>query len=254
MDTFLKKIIKEGGMIAKKFFDKGVTHTTKAHLGDLLTEADMEVSNYLVTQIHKAYPDHHIFSEEMDEEINPGAQYEWVIDPIDGTRNFAMGIPMWCVLVAVLKDGELHMSAVYNPTADELFFAEAGKGATMNEKEIHVNNTETTEHGFGICARSSTDFPFREEFVRAMNEIVDNTNTWVHSFGTMLGVCYVANGGIDFFFANTGYDFDNLAPALIAREAGALVTDCDGNEWKRDRHDIVIANPKLHPKLMEFFR
>lgn len=94
MDTFLKDIIKEAGQIAKGYFDKGVSHEEKSHVADLLTEADLAVSDFLVKKIHETYPDHHIKSEELGEEINPGAEYEWVIDPIDGTRNFAMGVPV----------------------------------------------------------------------------------------------------------------------------------------------------------------
>lgn len=251
MDTFLKKLIREAGQLAKEYFDAGVTHRSKAHLGDLVTDADIAVSNFLVSAIQQEYQGHHIHSEEMAEDINRGAEYEWVIDPIDGTRNFAFGIPMWCNLVAVMKSGEPYLAAVYNANADELFFAEADKGATMNGMPIRVNDTETLEHGFAVVTRAWKDNP--EGYVRLMDRLTRETNVWMHNFGTMLGVCFVASGGADFFAGNSGFDHDNLAPALICREAGALVTDSEGNSWRRGRSDLVIANPKLHPKIMELF-
>jgi len=253
MDDFLKQIITEAGKMAKDFFDSGVNHKAKANLSDLVTDADFAVSHYLVEEIHSKYPDHHIFSEEMEEDINPGAQYEWVIDPIDGTRNFAMGVPMWGIMIAVLKDGELYMSAVSNPVANELFFAEKGKGATMNEKAIYVNDVSSLDHGFSYAVRG-VNYKYDKIFQKAVCKLATETDVWMHNLGTMLSVCYVASGGADFYIGNCGMEWDNLAPALIAREAGALVTDSDGNEWKRERGDIIIANPKLHSKVMGLFK
>lgn len=252
MNIFLKAIIQEAGRLAKEYFDAGVTHRSKTHLGDLVTDADIGVSNFLVSAIQKQYPDHHIHSEEMSEDINTGAEYEWVIDPIDGTRNFAFGIPMWCQLMAVMKDGEPYLAAVYNPNANELFFAEAGKGATMNGLPIRVNDTDSLDHGFAVVSRSWNDNP--EGYARLMDRLTRQTNVWMHNFGTMLGVCFVASGGADFFAGNSGFDHDNLAPALLCAEAGALVTDSEGKPWRRGRSDLVIANPKLHPKVLELLK
>ena len=252
MQDFLKKISREAGKLAKEYFDAGVTHRFKAHLGDLVTDADIAVSNFLVSEIQKKYPTHHIHSEEMTDDINPGAEYEWVIDPIDGTRNFAFGIPMWCVLIALMKDGEPYLAAVYNANADELFFAEIDKGATMNGMPIHVNDTATLEHAFALVTRAWNDN--REGYMRMVDNVTRHTTCWMYNFGTMLSCCFVASGGADFFAANCGLDHDNLAPALICKEAGAVVTDSEGNPWRRGRSDLVIANPKLHPKVMELFR
>jgi len=253
MQDFLKKTIKEAGSIAKEYFRQGVSHRMKTNLGDLVTDADIAVSNFLIDRIHTEYPDHHIHTEEEGDDINPGAQYEWVIDPIDGTRNFAMGISFWCVMVAILKDGELYMSAIYNPLVGELFFAAKGQGAYMNDKRIFVNKVDSLDHGFGIAGRcDGTDFD--EEFKKVLVKLNKDTNAWVHGFGTMLAVCHLASGGIDFFMVNFGFDHDYLPVALICREAGALVTNSEGGEWTRYRRDIVIANPNLHSKVLELFK
>lgn len=251
MHGFLKKIIVEAGALAKEYFLKGVAFKTKAHLGDLVTEADLAVNNFLIASIGRQFPAHHLHSEESPLDINPGAEYEWLIDPIDGTRNFAMGIPMWCTMVAVYQRGEPFLAAVFNPLANELFFAAAGVGATLNGLPIKTNKVASLDHGFGVCVRGVSIDPDHE--FRYRNFLVQLTNTtsvWMHSFGTVLAACYVASGGIDFYAVNCGLDHDYAAPALIAAEAGALVTDCDGHPWRRGRRDLVIANPRLHPKLI----
>lgn len=253
MRSFLERVVREAGAIAKGYFDKGVQPSAKRHIGDLLTEADIAVSDFFVDAIQKEFSDHQIHSEEMANDINPGAEYEWVIDPIDGTRNFAMSVPMWCQLVALLKNGEPYLAAIYNPIVDELFFVEVGKGAELNGEKITVNGVDSLEHSFGVLTRAY-DTTHEERYRRLLCQITNNTTVWMHNYGTMMGAAFVASGGADFFVTNAGWDHDYLAPALLCSEAGAIVTDSDGNPWKRGRRDIVIANPALHPKLMELLK
>lgn len=253
MRQFLKTIIIEAGAIAKDYFYKGVQFKTKAHLADLLTEADIAVSDFLINKIHEKYPAHRIYSEERAEEINPNGEYKWIIDPIDGTRNFANGISLWCVMIAVYQRDEPYLAVIYNPLGDELFFTEAGKGTTMNSLPIHVNTVDSFEQGFGVMTRG-INTPFEKEYKQFVVRATLETSMWMHNFGTMLPCCYVASGGIDFYVGNAGCDHDYAVPALICREAGALVTDCEGNPWVWGRRDIVIANSKLHPKLLQLFK
>lgn len=258
MEDFLKQIIKEAGDLALDYFHKGVTFETKSHIADLVTVADLETSKFLVSAIHEKYPDHTVRSEELKEPINGGAQYEWVIDPIDGTRNFANGIPMWCIIIALVYNGETELGAVYNPVADELFFAKKNHGATLNGMPIKVSEKKDFDFATAQFSRISKMVgPYGEkieEFKRFGERINSDTNIWVHNFGCILGMCFVASGGIDIFVNNAGLDHDYLAAVLIAREAGAVVTDSEGNEWLRGRQDIVGANPKLHSKVMELFK
>ncbi len=255
MDEFLKKAILAAGAVGLDYFNKGVSSKTKTHLGDLVTQADYAVSDFLIEVISKAYPEHGIYSEELSEVINPKSDYLWMIDPIDGTRNFANHIPFWCTLVALWHKEELVLGAAYNPVADQLFFAEKGKGATFNGKSIHVNSIESLDHSFGCFVRGTRGQPGdRERFKRASSRLVTDTSAWPHNFGTMFGMCFIASGGVDFYFGNGGLNHDYAAPALICREAGALVTDCDGKPWQRDVGTIVIANPKLHAKVLELLK
>lgn len=256
MEDFLRQTIKEAGQLAMKYFGTDLRLKQKSNLADLVTQADLAVSDYIVNQIQQAYSDHHIRCEELADDINPGAQYEWVIDPIDGTRNFANGIPFWCIIIALIKNGERYMATVYNPISDHLFFAEKGKGAYLNEKRIFVNTVQSMDAAFGVFSRANNMGiygDFIERYRSANAKLVLQTESWIHNYGCSLQICYLASGGVDFAVGNAGLDWDYLAPFLICEEAGAKLTDSDGNEWKRGRQDYVMANPDLHPKVMELF-
>ncbi len=255
MRDFLKQIIREAGDIAKPYFYQGVEIQTKADSKDFVTIADLAVSEFLVKQIHSKYPTHHIKSEELTEDINAAeTEYEWVIDPIDGTRNFAIGIPVWAVMIAVLKNGTMHMAAVYHPISDELFFAEQGVGAFVNDKKIMVNNTDTLEKGYGIMFRCS---PFGlygdyfEKYRAAVSNFALSTNAAMSNFGCAGMLSYIAKGSIDFAFGNAGLDWDLLPNLFICEQAGAVVSDSHGNPWKRGRQDYVISNPLLHKRVLD---
>jgi fructose-1,6-bisphosphatase/inositol monophosphatase family enzyme len=108
------------------------------------------------------------------------------------------------------------------------------------------------DYSFGFAVRGVNIDPAHEpRYRRFLERLTNDTSGWMHNFGTVLAACYVASGGADFYAVNCGFDHDYAAPALIAAEAGALVTNCDGAPWARGRHDIVIANPKLHPELIK---
>lgn len=240
--------------MAKDYFVKGVSARAKRHLGDLITEADEKVSDFLIEEIRKKFPDHAIHSEEEKNDVNPGALTEWIIDPIDGTRNFANGIPFWCVMVGVYVGGEAAYAAIHNPVAEELFFASRGRGASLNGLPIKVNDVSSFDYGYGIAVRADVATDKEAEFKRMLDRLNNDTTVWMHNLGSMLASCYVASGGIDFFAENAGFDHDYAAAVLICAEAGAVVTDADGNPWRRGRRDLVIANPKLHPRVLELLK
>lgn len=251
MEEFLKSMIKEAGTLGKSYFRQGLKFDTKSHLGDLVSEADRNVSTFCIQKIREQFPEHSILSEEENEVINPGSEYLWMIDPIDGTRNFAVGVSFWCTMIAVFYRDELYMSAIYDAMSDQLFFAKKGEGATLNDMPINANSIDSLDHAYGFCVRGGTNKMHNDRYVAMTKKLADHPSAWFHNFGTILGACYIASGGADFYAVNCGFDYDYAAAALICREAGALVTDSDGNPWQRGRQDIVIANPKLHPKIIE---
>jgi myo-inositol-1(or 4)-monophosphatase len=256
MDQFLQSIIRQAGTIALSYYRKGVTPLEKTNRGDLLTEADIAVSTFLVESIHQRYPEHHICSEELEADINPGAPIKWVIDPIDGTRNFASAIPLWCTLIGVIRQDELYLGAIYDAVHDVLFFAERGKGTYKNGQRIFVNQTDTLDHAYGWFSRAGEQGLYGRylpEYRRAYERLIQETTVWIHYSGSMLSLGYLAHGAIDFCAFNHGLDHDLVGPVLICQEARAVVTDHEGNAWQPGRQDVVIANPTLHPKLLALF-
>lgn len=257
MERFLQQLVKDAGEIAKGYFQEaGLKVRTKSHGNDYVTQADIETSRYIVETILDSYPDHAILSEELPDKINPGAQYEWVIDPIDGTSNFVAGIPFWCVSIAVVKDGEQYLGAIYNPISDDLFFAKQGEGAQLNGNPISVSNTEVLDSAMGVFVRANKSGiygTFTSKYESALISIVNSSGAWLKNFGTVFGHCFVASGGLDFAAGNAGQDWDYLASFLICQEAGAHITDSDGNPWQRGRQDYIIANPTLHKELFKHF-
>lgn len=256
MEAFLKDIIKRAGGIALGYFEGEFEIRAKSHHLDVVTDADVAISEFLVREINERYPDHHILSEELADEVNPGAQYEWVIDPIDGTAMFSRGIPLWAVMIAILKDAEVIMSAVYFPVSDQLYFAEKGKGAFLNEKKIQTSRKDSLDFSHAILHRSLSGSVYGDYFERyrvACAKMVLETDVGIANFGCAASGCYLASGAFDFMCSNGGLDWDRLPVYLICKEAGALFTDSDGNEWKRGRQDIVVANPYIHEKVMKLF-
>ena len=251
MLPFLKQIIREAGELALDHFKRGVTYKAKRNFADLVTVADHAVSDHLIARIQQTYPTHHIHSEERDTDINPGAEFEWVIDPIDGTRNFALGIPSWCILIAVLQSGNAVLSAVYSPISQDLFHARAAGGAFLNDRPITVNQVSSLQRSLAtIIADPERAFPV--QYKKAATRFLGMSG-WLHHHGSMMGACYLASGGFDFFVSNCGYDHDYLAPMLICKEAGAIVTDCFGNPWERGRADLVMASPAIHSSVIKLF-
>ncbi|MBU1178230.1 inositol monophosphatase [Patescibacteria group bacterium] len=250
MKSFLEQTIREAGEIASDYFTKGVNiAATKLDPDDVVSEADKALSKFFTEKIYREYPEHGIQDEEQEDVINPEAEYRWVIDPLDGSRNFAAGVPFWCHLVALRRGGETVMGGVYNPISDSYFFAEKGKGAYLNGSKIKVSKQLGIDYAFGVCARAHRR-SHADLYAKVLAHFATTTKARLGNYSTMLGSCYIATGGIDFYVINGGVDHDYFAPVLLCQEAGAKVTDSDGNPWQAGRSDLVMANPALHAKIM----
>ena len=249
MDEFLKEIIVEAGELAMKYFrrEKALSFKAKTSSVDIVTEADEAVSAMLVSRISQKFPTHTIYSEELPDLINPGGDHRWIIDPIDGTRNFALGLSSWCVLIAVEKNNEPYLGAIYAPVEKIMYSAEAEKGAFCGDKPIKVNETSAVASAltfFGISFFGKNVQFFKE----ILAKLVD-LDCWLMNYGTMLPSAYLATGQADLYLNNIGYDHDFCAPALICREAGAIVVNGEGKPWRRGDRDLIIANPKIYAEL-----
>ncbi len=248
---FLNRVLRTAGQVALGHFREGVSHQTKRHMGDLVTQADHDCSNLIVSEISRGFPEHGIYSEELDQVIQPEAPRRWLIDPIDGTRNFAHGIPLWCIMVALYEGDNAICSAIYAPVVDEFYFAESGRGASLNGRPIHAVARDNFDHvmGIGVCNPEGVEF---KRFHRAHYEL-NKINGWIHNMGSNLAAAYLAAGKLDFYFNNCGQLHDHAPVALLCREAGARVTDCEGADWKPGRKDLLMSREPLYSQLLKFF-
>lgn len=219
---------------------------------DLVTEIDIAVERMIRALIAERHPDHDILAEEMG---GPGAgsrsRYCWIVDPLDGTTNYAHGLPLFCCTVALEVDGVLEVGAIYDPTRDELFTAERGKGAFLNGKRLQVSQTATL-----IDALLVTGFPYTVQ--ETLRELVGlfaaflHTSRAVRRLGSAaLDIAYVAAGRMDGFWEQGLNAWDIAAGVLLVQEAGGRVTGLDGGPLELRTGRILATNGLIHDQMRE---
>lgn len=230
----------------------GQEHTID-HKGeiDLVTEMDHRSEDYLIGQVRAAFPGHTIVSEEAGHLAGSSNQC-WYIDPLDGTLNYAHGVPIFCVSIAYAENGRMQLGVVYDPTQDECFSAERGQGARLNGRPIHVHNQADLDQAFLVTGFPydvrQTEFNNIELFGRMMR-----TSQSVRRLGSAaLDLSYIAAGRFDGYWEIRLKPWDLAAGALIVEEAGGIVTAFDGSpDILQPPYGIVAANRLLHPKLVQ---
>jgi len=237
--------VSEAGEILRRGF--GLRHDIQSKgPTDLVTEIDHQSEALLVKHILQRFPTHHIITEESGA-LNGESEYCWYIDPMDGTINYAHGLPLFCVSLAFAVGGELQLGVIYDPYHDELFTAEAGQGAALNGKPIHVSQTSHLNHALLV-----TGLPHNLE-----NSTGKSAFTLIEKFTLLtqgvrrlgsaaLDLCYVACGRLDGFYELEINHYDLAAGALIVREAGGLATRVNGEaDVLTPPCSILAANPAL---------
>jgi len=239
MDKFIKNLARGAGAILRDGFKKEIEINHKKGFWDIVTQYDLASDKYIVERIKKKFPSHGIISEEGTEIKNK--KHLWVIDPLDGTRNFSRGIPIFCTAIAYVKDGKPIFGVTYDSVHDELFFARRGRGAFLNGNQIYVSSTQLIEHGFATGAGLS----------KKINQLFLDQNIWrVNLASGALSLAYLAAGRYDFSIHAGGNSWDYCSSALIAMEAGAKVTDLQGKAYQWHMGEVMAANPALHKKIM----
>lgn len=247
--TTLIEAAKAGASEIQRFFNNEFKISNKEGINNLVTEADHAAEKAIIDVIKSRFPDHYILSEEAGELIQE-SEYKWIIDPIDGTVNFAHGIPLNCVSIALEKAGEIILGAVYNPHMNEFFLAEQGKGATLNDKPIRVSKETETSRACLV-----TGFPYT--YLNIPNGPLDifdkliRKGVPVRRLGSAaIDLCWVAAGRFDGFYEHKLEAWDSAAGYLIVEEAGGKVTDFNGNKFSPYQHRILATNGKIHEELL----
>lgn len=256
--NFLKETLLGAGKILLKGFGSTDTIQTKQDQSNVVTESDFKSEEFIRKTISNKYPTHNILGEEHGFE-NMQSDYTWIVDPLDGTSNFASQIPWFGVLIALLKHQEIILSGAYLPMSDELYYASQGGGAFKNGHKIHIS-TERDLKNLLCCY--SLDFSSDPQKTKYESEIIQRL---VHncrnlrSTNCLIDFCYVADGRIGTAINQTMKIWDIAAPQLILEEAGGKVTDINGAEITyhssakslTQNYTAVAANPVIHEKVMD---
>ena len=248
--TLLNAVEAGAEQLTQYFNNENLKISNKEGINNWVTEADHAAEKAIIDVIKTGFPDHFILSEEVGE-IVTGSNIKWIIDPIDGTINFASGIPLCCVSIGIEKNGEMIMGAVYNPFINELFLAERGKGATLNDKKISVSKKTELLHsclvtGFPYSYLDMPHGPLEvfEKFVRK--------GVPVRRLGSAaIDLCWVAAGRFEGFFEHSLSPWDTAAGYLIVEEAGGRVTDMNGDKYSPYQKKLVATNGLIHDELIE---
>ena len=240
------------GEILRKGFGTPFQVESKTTKHDLVTEYDKKVEKEIIRLVHDEFPTHSFLAEESGESGDGKDDYEWIIDPIDGTVNFAHNIPMFCTSIAVAYKGEPIVGVIYNPMVNELFVAEKDRGATLNGRKIEVTKTE--EITDGVVA---TGFPYN---------VAENPHHCIDQFAHVakLGIpirrigsaaidlAYVSCGRFDGFWEVVLNPWDFAAGILLVQEAGGKVTTLEDKPVPtRERSSIIASNTILHKQAVE---
>lgn len=251
MIEFIRKLARDAGKLAlerRNFLTADSIHSKDTDV-DMVTDVDRETEAFIIGRIHETYPDHGIFGEESGVQTSD-SPYRWVIDPIDGTVSFIHDTHYWCVSIAVQKDGKTIAGAIYAPKLDELFYAEIGKGAFLNGKPLHASaccdlRAAMAATGFA-CVRAG----IKPDNMIYLPQVLRKVQSIRRCGSAALDLCHVAVGRYDAYWEMKLNLYDVAAGALIAREAGAVVTDFNRQENYPD-DGIVCTGPGVYEEMME---
>lgn len=256
--SYVERLARQAGEILRAGYDKEHQIGYKGVI-DLVTEVDHQSEAFLLGEVRRDFPDHHIFSEESGV-IQGNDEHIWYIDPLDGTVNYAHGIPIFCVSIGYAertgksssRSADLKLGAVYDPLRDELFLAERGKGATLNGRPLHASSAAELQRSLLV-----TGFPYS-----AWNTPQDNFANFV-KFGKLtqgvrrlgsaaLDLCYVAAGRFDGYWEMSLNAWDVAAGGLISEEAGARVTDVKGSpDYISPPQSVLACTPGIHAEMLD---
>jgi myo-inositol-1(or 4)-monophosphatase len=240
----------ESGEILKSYFEKEFEIESKEIISNLVTEVDKKSESKIIEIIKSEFSDHNILSEEIGA-LNTESNVKWIIDPIDGTINYAHSIPLCCVSIGVEINGTIEMGIVYNPLSGEKFFAEKGRGSFLNDKPIKVSKENNLHKsllvtGFPYDTSGNPNKPV-EVFAKFVNGDIP-----IRRLGSAaLDLCWTACGRFDGFWEYNLNPWDTAAGYLILKEAGGKITNFEGKEYSVYEKEILGTNRLIHDDMLK---
>jgi len=223
---------------------------------DLVTEADIAAEELIIDRIRSHYPLHGILAEESGEAVQQGtsrSEWKWIIDPLDGTTNYAHGYPCFCVSIAVEHAGTLEIGVVYDPMRDEMFAAERGQGATLNERRIRVSSVEQLNSAM-MCTGFPYDVRTRPDFARDFTNFTLHAQAVRRDGSAALDLAYIACGRFDGFWEDGLNPWDVAAGAILISEAGGRITNYENEPLDIYTKKVVASNGRVHDATLRLLR
>ena len=251
MLNFAIQTARDAGRILAERFGRAIQVSNKGDI-DLVTEADLAAEHLIVERIKSYHPRHSILAEESGETLNASGdgEWKWIIDPLDGTTNYAHGYPCFCVSIALERAGVLELGVIYDPTRDELFAAERGAGATLNGRSIHVSDTFELNRAM-LCTGFPYDVRERGQFARHFHNFIMRAQAVRRDGSAALDLAYVACGRFDGFWEEGLRPWDVAAGVLLIEETGGRVSRYNGTKFDIYTPPILASNGLVHEAMMQ---
>ena len=249
MLNFAIETAREAGQVLLEKFGK-ITVTKKGDI-NLVTEADLASEALIIERIRSHYPKHSILAEESGEAVVKGGDtaWKWIIDPLDGTTNYAHGYPCFCVTLGLEHDGEIVVGVTFDPTRNELFAAEKGRGASLNGRPIRVSATEKLGDAL-IVTGFGYDFKQKDDFGGHLNSFLMHSRGVRRDGSAAIDMAYVACGRFDGFWEEGLKPWDVAAGKLIIEEAGGMITYYDGSPFNIYSPPLCASNGTIHAEML----
>lgn len=253
LNTAIKAARKAGSIINRASLDLDKLTVERKRHNDFVSEVDRGAEQAIIEILHDAYPDHEILAEESGLSVGKGktsSEYQWIIDPLDGTTNFLHGFPQYAVSIALTKKGILDQAVVFDPTRNELFTASKGAGAFLNDRRLRVSKTKELAD-----ALIGTGFPYRDfshlgPYMAMFRELTQKSAGLRRPGAASLDLAYVASGRYDGFFEIGLAPWDMAAGALLITESGGLVGDTSGEQDFLNSGNIIAGTPRIFSQLL----
>jgi len=253
LNIAVKAARRAGSLINRALLEGGLEIRAKKR-NDFVTQVDRAAEQAIIDVIRRAYPEHSFVAEESGASAGARPEFQWVIDPLDGTTNYIHGFPQYCVSIALEHKGVLTQAVVYDPAKNELFTASRGRGAYLDDRRMRASKCAQLAD-----ALVGTGFPFKELaridlYMRQLRTLMGACAGVRRAGAAALDLAYVAAGRLDAFWEMGLSRWDMAAGALLIQEAGGLVSDLDGMAGFLDSGDIAAATPKVLPQLLDALR
>ncbi|MYZ48116.1 inositol monophosphatase family protein [Propylenella binzhouense] len=254
LNVMVRAATKAGRVLARDFGEVEQLQVSRKGPADFVTAADRRAEEIIHTELERARPGYTFLMEESGESVGTDPQHRWMVDPLDGTTNFLHGIPLFAISIGLERQGRLHAALVYNPVTDELFTAERGAGAFMNDRRLRVAaRTQLTEAV--IC----TGIPHfgrgdHQRFLQELAKLMPTVAGVRRTGAAALDLAWVAAGRFDGFWERALSPWDMAAGVLLIREAGGFVSDLSGGDAMLEKGDIVAGNELIHRQLLAALR